>query len=259
VHTFQCGDGIGPTDEFLTSMQFYFHDEAIASFDYVAPAAVIDLAAASGDGRVVLRWTSPGDDEWRGRPSAYDLRCSSTPITPANFGSATPIPTGPPDLAGTQQCAEATGLTTCRPYWFAIRTRDDCNTWSSVSNVVMARPACGAGQATDSCDESPTSSRSEPDDFEIPRAIEFALGGSNPVVGPSAVAFGIPASMAGQRLEISIFDLAGRRVRILHSGTARAGRFRMQWNQGAAIPSGAYFLAMRLGEEARVRKLILVR
>jgi hypothetical protein len=48
-------------------------------------------------------------------------------------------------------------------------------------------------------------------------------------------------------------------VRTLESGTARAGRFRVAWNEGSAMPSGAYFLVMRIGPEARVQRLVLVR
>jgi hypothetical protein len=115
------------------------------------------------------------------------------------------------------------------------------------------------GRTIEGTDGAKTAARISPADAGTPRDVEFALAGANPVVGPSAVAFGIPAAMAGRRLDISIFDLAGRRVLALENGVARAGRYRVAWNEGASLPTGAYFLAMRLGDETRVRRLVLVR
>jgi len=257
VYSLQCGDGYGPTDLELTTMQFYFHDAARTPFDETAPSVVADLSVAPAFGEAVLRWTAPADMGVTGRATAYDLRCSTAPITPANFASARPIATGIPDAAGQLECARATGLTPCTAHWFAMRTRDEFNDWSGLSNVVSAITDCVPGPAADGCGNAPLVSA--PDDLASPRAVELAIEGSNPVVGPSVVVLGIPASMAGQRIEISIFDLAGRRVRTLESGVAREGRFRLPWNEGATLPSGAYFLTLHLGDATRTRRFVLIR
>ena len=129
----------------------------------------------------------------------------------------------------------------------------------------VARSPGGAGEANAAAESAAAagpaeaSADAQADDRGTPRVVEFALAGPNPVRGPSMVAFGIPASMAGQWLEISIFDLAGRRVRTLQAGAARAGRFRVPWNEASSLPSGAYFLSMRLGQETRSRKFVLIR
>ena len=255
VNTLECGDAIGPTDPELTTMQFYFHDAVTAPFDYTPPAAVAGLSVAPAFAEAFLRWTAPGDDGATGRASAYDLRCSTAPITRANFASARPITTRVPDSAGTSECADAPGLVSCTPYWFAIRTRDKCDNWSELSNVAFANTNCTRGPAVNGC----VAQVSTPDDPAAPGAVEFAIGGANPVVGPSTVVLGVPASMAGQKIEISIFDIAGRRVRTVLAGAAQAGRFRVPWNEGASLPSGAYFIAMRLGDETRTRRFVLVR
>ena len=147
------------------------------------------------------------------------------------------------------------GLVSCTPYWFAIRTRDKCDNWSELSNVAFANTNCTRGPAVNGC----VAQVSTPDDPAAPGAVEFAIGGANPVVGPSTVVLGVPASMAGQKIEISIFDIAGRRVRTVLAGATQAGRFRVPWNEGASLPSGAYFIAMRLGDETRTRRFVLVR
>jgi hypothetical protein len=163
-----------------------------------------------------------------------------------------------PQGAGNQECAEQI-TPTCGNYYFAIRTRDECNNWSDLSNVVLGSKDCTPGHIGNGCGDYLRAALPKSDDEEAPRVLEFTLAGRNPVLGPSIVTFGIPRAMAGQRLEISIFDLAGRRVGDLYTGPARAGRFRVPWNQGATMPSGAYFLTLRLGEEARARKLVVIR
>src|SRR5439155_882489 len=46
---------------------------------------------------------APGDDGKCGTAQAYELRASATPITRANFASATPIAIAPPAAAGTAE------------------------------------------------------------------------------------------------------------------------------------------------------------
>src|SRR5262249_2648881 len=45
--------------------------------------------ASFNPGTSTLGWTAPGDDWYAGTPDHYDLRTSSSPITPDNFGQAT--------------------------------------------------------------------------------------------------------------------------------------------------------------------------
>ena len=39
-----------------------------------------------------------------------------------------------------------------------------------------------------------------------------------------------PAGLAGQRYELAIYDLSGRRVRVVETGVAKAGRFSLRWD-----------------------------
>ena len=73
----------------------------------------------------------------------------------------------------------------------------------------------------------------------------------------------MPSVLRGERLEIAIFDLAGRRVRLLQRGPAEPGRFQRIWDlrgeSGATVNSGAYFVRLQLGRETRMEKLLLIR
>jgi len=67
------------------------------------PARIDDLRFSISGTSAKLTWTAPGDDGRCGTASAYELRASATPITRANFASATPIAIAPPAAAGTAE------------------------------------------------------------------------------------------------------------------------------------------------------------
>jgi len=86
---------------------------------------------------ITLEWTAPGDDGNVGTATAYELRMSTSPITSANWSSATIVPGTPtPAIAGTRQSTLVTGLTNGTVYYFAIQAVDDASNWSGISNVV---------------------------------------------------------------------------------------------------------------------------
>ena len=91
--------------------------------------------------------------------------------------------------------------------------------------------------------------------FIIFVAILEQVGTPNRILGYLFVGFTIAVyaiiGVMTRTAQVSEYYVAGRRVRTLVSGEAHAGRFRVQWNESAALPPGAYFLALRLGEEAR--------
>ncbi len=106
--------------------------------DVTPPATINNLTAAQvNDNNVLLSWTAPGDDGTSGVAAAYDLRSSTSPITAENFASATPVSVQPiPVVPGTVQTYAMLGLMPNTAYYFAIRTRDEVNNWSAVSNVI---------------------------------------------------------------------------------------------------------------------------
>jgi hypothetical protein len=62
---------------------------------------------------------------------------------------------------------------------------------------------------------------------------------------------------------VSIHDLAGRRVRVLTSGTLAAGGHEVIWNgadeHGTAVPSGVYLVRLRIGEVVDTFKVVLAK
>lgn len=86
---------------------------------------------------ITLTWTTPGDDSLSGTATQFDIRYSTSPITAANFSSATRWTSGVPTplVSGTQQSVQVTGLTAATTYYFAMKTADDAGNWSGISNT----------------------------------------------------------------------------------------------------------------------------
>jgi len=111
--------------------------------DKVAPAAVKDIAAVGGAGQATLTWTAPGDDGKDGTAAVYQVKWSDLPIVESadhaskcNFWAAENLPDEPtPRKAGSRETYVVKGL---KPgtYYFALKTRDELNNESAMSNVV---------------------------------------------------------------------------------------------------------------------------
>ncbi|MEO8213859.1 MAG: discoidin domain-containing protein, partial [Myxococcales bacterium] len=115
-------------------------NDAAATTAPVAPGAVANLAAklsvTGGVASATLTWTAPGDDGVEGQAAAYDVRYATAPITAASFAAATPLSTPPaPQAAGGAETASVSGLHESTTYYFALKTVDDTQTWSALSNV----------------------------------------------------------------------------------------------------------------------------
>ncbi len=100
-------------------------------------------AAISTVTSITVRWTAPGDDGKTGRATTYDLRYSKTPITDANWTSATQAVSEPrPATAGTVQSCTISGLVPTTTYYFRLKTIDDRGNASNLSNQATAA-TCG--------------------------------------------------------------------------------------------------------------------
>jgi flagellar hook assembly protein FlgD len=74
------------------------------------------------------------------------------------------------------------------------------------------------------------------------------------------LSYGLPRDA---RVEIAVFDLLGRRVRRLESGSRLAGRHRVVWDgrneSGAQLGNGVYMVRMTAAGNTWTRKLVLAR
>lgn len=107
--------------------------------DIVPPAASTLVQGANTTTSIELTWSAPGDDGLLGTSAAYDLRYATQPVLPANWDAATPVVGEPvPGIAGTVESCNVTGLTIGTTYHFALRTCDEADNWSVLSEALAA-------------------------------------------------------------------------------------------------------------------------
>ncbi len=64
-------------------------------------------------------------------------------------------------------------------------------------------------------------------------------------------------------VEIAVFDMLGRRLKVLHAGNQTAGRYHVCWNAtdhaGSHVPTGTYIIRMQTGNVQKTQKVMLVK
>lgn len=109
--------------------------------------------------------------------------------------------------------------------------------------------AIGAGSVTGVQDE------------PIPNRFALHANVPNPFNPVTTIAYEIPAG--GADVNISVYDVAGRRVRILVDEHRPAGVFSVPWKgddeRGQRAASGVYFYRMRAGKFVETKKMVLLK
>jgi hypothetical protein len=93
--------------------------------------------------------------------------------------------------------------------------------------------------------------------------VEFLPPVPNPARQSIMLSVAIPATRAGDALDLAVFDVAGRRLQTLVTSPARAGRFEVSWDlrdgNGKAVGAGIYFARLSAGSDRWVRTLVVAR
>jgi len=105
--------------------------------DSTPPAPITDLVVAdTSTTTATLVWTTVGDDSTTGQAAAYDIRYSLSEITDSNWTAATQCTGEPsPKEPGEIDTFTVTGLEPATVYYFAVKTLDEANNSSTISNV----------------------------------------------------------------------------------------------------------------------------
>jgi hypothetical protein len=189
-----------------------------------------------------LHWTAPGDDGLIGRATAYDLRFMSVPLTEGNFYLGTPVPGVPaPKLPGSAESFTVTGLLQGRVYYFALRTVDEAQNWSLVSNM------CGYAVPVTSADGP---------------ALARWLSPPYPNPGRASVNWSYTLPEAG-RVDVEAFEVSGRRVRHIAQAWVEAGAGGVHWDlrddRGRAVAPGVYLIRAALGGQVSLQRVVVTR
>jgi hypothetical protein len=116
--------------------------------DTVPPAAVSDLSCRDSEfNSLTLAWTAPGDDGSEGQATAYEIRRSLTAITRGSWDDADVCEGAPdPAPAGEADTCVVTGLEPGTTYHFAMKTCDEADNWSGLSNGATDATTAGVEQ-----------------------------------------------------------------------------------------------------------------
>ncbi len=108
----------------------------IADPDSIPPGMITDLATVeAGSNWLQIAWTAPGDDDYTGEASRYDVRWSANPITDATWDAANRAPGAPdPGSAGTYETMRISGLDFDTTYYVAVKALDEFGNASPLSN-----------------------------------------------------------------------------------------------------------------------------
>jgi len=207
--------------------------------DFTAPSQIRNFEIRQVDTRqqtVTLEWIATGDDGRSGTALRYDLRFDTTRIeSKTDFQQAQNEESPPiPSKAGQSETAvigELDGLRADRSYYFAVVAEDDAGNRSPLT----------------------TSDRKA----ILVKDIEIEKGGIT--VGEnrstSETRFVLNET---QEVRIALYDLLGRRVRVVQDREFRSGFEQIVRFQTSSLSSGPYFLHFKGESFAATRKIVVV-
>jgi len=206
------------------------------------PGRVADLrVVARTDSSVSLAWTATGDEGSIGRPELYLVRGTLAPLDEAVFASAPLRRVTPATVdAGGGETLVFPGLAAATRYWFGLKAVDGQGNTSLLSNVVEVQTGVG-GPLRDQ--------------------VGIALGvAPRPSRGVAEFFWQAAANGVGRRQSIHVYDVTGRRLRVLEVGTAAGGR--VTWDgrdaEGRSVPAGLYYARLLSGSFHTQTRLVLL-
>ena len=85
----------------------------------------------------------------------------------------------------------------------------------------------------------------------------------NPFNASTLIPYQIPAGMEREEVRLTIYNLAGQRVRVLKPEGIQVGENHLRWDgkddQGVDVSSGVYVYRLKIGDTASSRRMVLVR
>jgi hypothetical protein len=101
---------------------------------------------------------------------------------------------------------------------------------------------------------------SETTPTSVPAAFQLEQNYPNPFNPTTSIRFSIPEAAT---VQLTVYDINGREVRSLVSGSLQAGEHQIQWdatgNNGTAVASGIYIYRLQAGSFVQTRKMTLLR
>ncbi len=95
----------------------------------------------------------------------------------------------------------------------------------------------------------------EPVTSKLPKEFVLHPNYPNPFNSSTTISYSLPIS---GNVDLKIFDLQGREVQSVYSGSTHAGSYRASFD-GKGLASGTYFVRLQMGEAVRIQKIVLLK
>lgn len=196
--------------------------------DTIPPEPITDLSIEYRNSRAYLIWTTPADNGLLGRPFNYWFRYSNNPIDEIQWNQYPLIPynqTVKP--AGEPDTLLLPGLGSDSLYYIAVKSSDDFNNLSSISNVVILdNRLVGV------------------DKVEIPEDFYVYPLYPNPFNPQTNIRFIIKESA---NVSISVYSLVGELIGVItRQQFYSAGEHSVHWIPDSNVSSGVYVISVKI-------------
>ena len=132
-----------------------------------------------------------------------------------------------------------------RSWWYNYSS--GWNNWTNHNWMIRLMQSLGAGAI-------------EQNPIEIPLSYRLSRCYPNPFIKTTFIAFDIPEEL---RCIIDIFDVSGRRIKVLTDEVLKPGHYSVEWNgrdsSGKRIPDGIYFYRLSTKNYTRMRKMVFIK
>jgi hypothetical protein len=101
------------------------------------------------------------------------------------------------------------------------------------------------------------------DNPHIPATLTVGQNFPNPFNASTVIPFSVPASLSGSTIDISVYDVQGRKIKNLFVGQLPAGNYTVRWDgtndRHLSAASGIYFYHINCGGQRQVGKMALTK
>ena len=220
--------------------------------DVTAPAAINDLSALTGEdnGEINISWTAPGDDGNSGAASFYVIVYSEDSITESNWEQADLWVSPPiPQQAGQTESITLTGLTPATTYCVAIKSADEAENMSAMSNCASAEAYFDLGLDVDD-DDGLTN---------VPSEFHISQNYPNPFNPTTTIRYSVPAYA---HVTIHIYNILGQLTATLVDEAKAPGQYAAEWDgvddSGQPAASGVYMYRLETEGYTASKKMLLL-
>jgi len=222
-----------------------------STLDNIPPGSISDLEAMPGEDEdeINIEWHAPGDNGNSGTASSYIIKTHTEFITEDNWNLAVTVENPPDPLeGGTFQAFELEDLEEGQVCYIAIKTVDEADNISEISNIDFATPGADPNTGIDD----PLA--------ELPLEFSLKQNYPNPFNPTTNIEFSIASA---SDVKLDIYNTLGNKVSTVVNDYLMPGYYSVTWSgesySSNRVSSGIYFYILSAGEYIEKKKMIMIK